>query len=694
MMTRRTVVGIVTPALLAALASAQPINSTRTTSGLWGDPSGWSSSPNIPNNGQPDLLDEYFVTIANKQVELDQDITISKLTLGHGSGLNNSLTNITSTHHTLVVTQQFDLTHGNLGGNVTYKVGPGGVMNFLALPFGFTRQLNAVLENRGDVNVQFLTTLICGTENVAFHNMPGADLLIQNGCTFSRLTSCTNPVLENHAGATIVNDTTQSTNIQWTVNNHGTINVQRGSMNLGRGGTHSGVFETASGRTITFSGSGFGHTFTENSVIGGAGTASFTTDAEIFTLPENLTIERINIAGPGDVNFVQLADEHTINIVEQSNGKVGGNGLEVQSFNWLGGEVATDMLTVNQFGNATNTFSGLPPRQLKTMLKNNGVFNARNTITADSTDRPAGIENHGSFKTQGQTSIAGDGSFVNAGLFEVTQGPATMELTYRGLDGATVRVRNVQELVMNVANELRGGLGLDDQARINMVLQNGDLLNAVAVQLAMANGQVNFVNVADAIFDAASTIEGTGRIDFGPSEQFEMDLVNFGITKPGNSPGTLTIGASFRLGESSVLDYEFGVPGGPADLIVVDGHLTLDGRIDVTELEGFDAGEHVIFTYAGDLIDHGLEVGQMPEGFTAEVVIDTVARRVLLVVTGDSACVADFNEDGGIDGADVEAFFAAWESQSDPRADVNQDGGIDGADVEAFFSQWENQCSE
>lgn len=69
-------------------------------------------------------------------------------------------------------------------------------------------------------------------------------------------------------------------------------------------------------------------------------------------------------------------------------------------------------------------------------------------------------------------------------------------------------------------------------------------------------------------------------------------------------------------------------------------------------------------------------------------------------VTTDSAalnvepcppCRADFNGDGGIDGADVEAFFFAWENQTDSRADVNEDGGIDGADVETFFLVWESQ---
>ncbi|MBL9000298.1 MAG: immunoglobulin domain-containing protein [Phycisphaerae bacterium] len=57
----------------------------------------------------------------------------------------------------------------------------------------------------------------------------------------------------------------------------------------------------------------------------------------------------------------------------------------------------------------------------------------------------------------------------------------------------------------------------------------------------------------------------------------------------------------------------------------------------------------------------------------------------------DVACEADFNRDGGVDGGDVNSFFAAWES-GDFSADRNQDGGIDGLDVESFFDRWELGC--
>jgi hypothetical protein len=53
-----------------------------------------------------------------------------------------------------------------------------------------------------------------------------------------------------------------------------------------------------------------------------------------------------------------------------------------------------------------------------------------------------------------------------------------------------------------------------------------------------------------------------------------------------------------------------------------------------------------------------------------------------------AACAADFDQDGGVTGADIEAFFAAFE-QGATCGDVDQDGGITGADIEAFFAVFE-----
>ena len=51
-------------------------------------------------------------------------------------------------------------------------------------------------------------------------------------------------------------------------------------------------------------------------------------------------------------------------------------------------------------------------------------------------------------------------------------------------------------------------------------------------------------------------------------------------------------------------------------------------------------------------------------------------------------CPADLNDDGGVDGGDLQAFFDLWQQGVD-EADINADGGVDGNDLEAFFVRWE-----
>jgi hypothetical protein len=63
----------------------------------------------------------------------------------------------------------------------------------------------------------------------------------------------------------------------------------------------------------------------------------------------------------------------------------------------------------------------------------------------------------------------------------------------------------------------------------------------------------------------------------------------------------------------------------------------------------------------------------------------------LLNTNPSPPCIGDYNSDGGIDGADIAAFFHDWESGL-AQADVNADGGIDGADVAFFFAYWEGGC--
>ncbi len=54
-------------------------------------------------------------------------------------------------------------------------------------------------------------------------------------------------------------------------------------------------------------------------------------------------------------------------------------------------------------------------------------------------------------------------------------------------------------------------------------------------------------------------------------------------------------------------------------------------------------------------------------------------------------CIADFDASGGIDGGDVDAFFASW-SAGAADAEVNGDGAVNGEDVGFFFDRWSGGC--
>ncbi|MBS0197141.1 MAG: DNRLRE domain-containing protein [Planctomycetes bacterium] len=73
--------------------------------------------------------------------------------------------------------------------------------------------------------------------------------------------------------------------------------------------------------------------------------------------------------------------------------------------------------------------------------------------------------------------------------------------------------------------------------------------------------------------------------------------------------------------------------------------------------------------------------------------VDASSRTTLTVDFSPPApgCIGDYNQDGGIDGSDVQAFFTDWEAGLDV-ADVNQDGGVDGGDTQFFFEHWEAGC--
>jgi hypothetical protein len=73
-------------------------------------------------------------------------------------------------------------------------------------------------------------------------------------------------------------------------------------------------------------------------------------------------------------------------------------------------------------------------------------------------------------------------------------------------------------------------------------------------------------------------------------------------------------------------------------------------------------------------------------GSLVEAAVDDFS--LIAIQCSDALCPADYNQDGGVDGSDIESFFLDWQA-GDTQADVNLDGGVDGSDIETFFVAWQ-----
>lgn len=679
---------------LAAPVAAQPTAVTMLGSGTWSNPANWSSNPVVPHNGQPGPADTYAVTVTNKGITLDQDVTLTDFVLAHGSGGANTIGSA-GDPRMLMVERQWDFTQGVLGGNTTFVVAPGGQMNFLAIPPGQAKQLNATLQNKGLVTVSFLNSIISSAAGTRFENKPGAIVQINHTLNLSDFSGVNDPVIENEAGAVINYAGVGSSTWAWEFNNHGEVNVTGGSLNANRGGSHTGQFNVSSGRSVTFGGTGRTHTFSPDSSFAGEGTAAFSTDAVVETPSEQFSIANLRVTN-GDVRFASQEEfESFIDALDQGGGKIIGGTHTVAVHSWSGGEIACDAVVLDfLFGTLTENPSS--PRELSGTLTNNGLANLRGNVAGDASSGPATLTNNGTFKTVGTSNFSGTGRFVNQGVFEASTGTTTMQWVYVPNDGATTRVKAAQRLIIQALDRMRGTIEVEDEAFMEFVAADPTLLNAAGVLLDL-RGDLNIVNASIVLFDAASTLKGTGSMSFA-------EFANFGRTAPGNSPGTLKLVGDYRLGESSVLEMELGAPGSAeVDRLEVEGDFTLDGTVEVVALPGFGEGIYVLVTSTGTITDAGAVLGPLPGGFAGE--IELAPGEVRLVVT-QSGCAADLSgssdpndgaygvPDGAADSADffyyLDQFVAGNVAEADltGSSDPNSAGyGVPNGSIDAddFF---------
>ncbi len=126
-------------------------------------------------------------------------------------------------------------------------------------------------------------------------------------------------------------------------------------------------------------------------------------------------------------------------------------------------------------------------------------------------------------------------------------------------------------------------------------------------------------------------VNSGGRLGGSGTINGAVSIADGATLSPGASVGILTINGNLTLNNTSTLAYELGVS---SDRTVVNGDLTLDGVVNVSNAGGLANGNYTLITYTGALTDNILNVGTLPSPFTGSVSNDLVNKRVVLVVSG------------------------------------------------------------
>jgi hypothetical protein len=252
-------------------------------------------------------------------------------------------------------------------------------------------------------------------------------------------------------------------------------------------------------------------------------------------------------------------------------------------------------------------------------VNGSGTFFSTNTIIVGNAAQSTGlIQVSGS----GQLIVTNVPSYPGLILLGVG-GTGTLDLS----GGLTVADRLVATSGVNsVVNFASGQL----EVNVQMVVSNGAAFTVgngtSAATLDFMGGTHWFGNGLNISGNAALT--GVGTINAA------VTLANNAVWAPGGpAGGTQTVVGAVVLNPTTILDYQFGAPGGPADLVNITGNLTLAGTLDVTNLGGFTNGTYTVFTYTGTLVNNTLNVGTLPGSLSGTISNDTVNKLVLLIVS-------------------------------------------------------------
>jgi len=234
---------------------------------------------------------------------------------------------------------------------------------------------------------------------------------------------------------------------------------------------------------------------------------------------------------------------------------------------------------------------------------------------------------------------------ITGNLYGDRQASADMQLNM-GNGLWTIIDGSVDFSEITTINAGGGTLVFNNSSSETLTLANGHSLNVLnktgtgrlTISGSSANSGITTINAGELKLSATLGVSSPITINSGATllgngtTGSSVSIQNGGIVSPGDASIDRLRTADLVLNPLSELYFEAGTTN---DSIIVNGDLTLDGVLNITETAGFGTGSYTIMTYSGTLTDNDLTLGTFPVGYTG--VIAATGGVVTLYVTQPAA---------------------------------------------------------
>ncbi len=200
------------------------------------------------------------------------------------------------------------------------------------------------------------------------------------------------------------------------------------------------------------------------------------------------------------------------------------------------------------------------------------------------------------------------------------------------------------------------------------------LYSELGGRVDVTGGRFNLVTEDDYYYGTVGgsvTASGDGTVAGAGTIKGDLTFNHGGVLE-GEQGQTLHVGGALKLDRDSQVNV--GLSSAPSQaLFKVDGDLTLDGTLNVSDQGGFGAGIYRLFDYGGRLFDNGLTIGRTPTGVTADhlTVQTAIYGQVNLASTaGVTLSFWDGGDAGKHNNSQVDGGSGVWRADGRNWTDV------------------------